>query len=401
MYRGIRRILSPNRLMGGMDDAVILCALTKEQATPYTVVDTFEQAASRLPYTWHVQGSSREADMGTSTNRPKPKSGQSAARNANGKPSANQEKTGAAEPIAKTTTDTSDSSAKSTSGALSSTSKTATSSGTASATAKTSTAKSTARPTTTNAKAGNKAPSTSARLAVPPRVQTTRRDQKREELSRKIEERRQQREREQRNRRIRKWSFIGIGSAIGVVLIGVLIYNLIGPGTPPYLKGDTIDNIQCDALEQTQTHYHAHLQVYVNGAEVPIPGDVGRQSVTQCYYWLHVHSDTGDEGVIHIESPDNRTYDLKQFFDIWGQTLSATNLMGHKIDANHKLTVYVYNPTDQPTDTSQPFTVTPPSNLAPYTGDPTQITLKPHELIVLEYGTPLVPPPAFTFLASE
>lgn len=27
--------------------------------------------------------------------------------------------------------------------------------------------------------------------------------------------------------------------------------------------------------------------------------------------------------------------------------------------------------------------------------------LKPHELMMLEYGQPLVPPPAFTFLAGE
>jgi hypothetical protein len=158
--------------------------------------------------------------------------------------------------------------------------------------------------------------------------------------------------------------------------------------------------VSCDALEQTQVHYHAHLQIFVNGAQVPIPGDVGRQSVTQCYYWLHTHADPGDEGVIHIESPDERTYTLHQFFDIWGQQLSATNLLGHQVDATHNLTVYVYNANDQPTDSSQPFTVTPPSNLTPSTGDPTKLILKPHELIVLEYGTPVAPTP-WTFQAGQ
>jgi hypothetical protein len=32
-----------------MDDAVVLFALTKEEATPYTGEDIIEQAASRLP----------------------------------------------------------------------------------------------------------------------------------------------------------------------------------------------------------------------------------------------------------------------------------------------------------------------------------------------------------------
>ncbi len=307
--------------------------------------------------------------MGTSTNRPKPKSGQSAARNGNGKSGSTQPKADAAA-NAKTT-------------------------GAVPLSSKTLPTKAAAKPASANAT--SKAPS--------PPPSFSRRDQKRdarrEELNRKIEERRQQRERDERNRRIKKWTWIGVPSAVVLIGLGVLLYNLLfGPQVAPYLRGAPIDGISCDALEQTQTHYHAHLQIYVNGAQYSIPGDVGRQSRTQCFYWLHVHSDTGDEGVIHVESPDNRAFTLKQFFDIWGQPFSATNLLGYKVDATHKLTAYVYAPTQQPTDSSQPFTVTPPNDLAPYTGDPTKITIKPHELIVLEYNSS-VPPPPWTFLASE
>jgi hypothetical protein len=147
------------------------------------------------------------------------------------------------------------------------------------------------------------------------------------------------------------------------------------------------------------SHYHAHLQISINGADYAIPTDIGRQTPT-CIYWLHTHPIDNDAGVIHIESPDSRTFTLQQFFDIWGQHLSSTNLMEHQVDKNHKLTVYVYTPTNQPTDTNSTFTVSPPSNLKPYTGDPTKIVLKAHELIVLEYGT-TVPPSAFTFNAGE
>jgi hypothetical protein len=243
----------------------------------------------------------------------------------------------------------------------------------------------------------NKAPS--------PPPSFTKRDQKRdarrEELNRKIEERRQQRERDERNRRIKKWSFIGIPTLVVLIGVGVLLYNLFfGPQVAAYLKGEPIDGISCNAGEQLASHYHAHLQIFVNGAQYAIPTDVGRQSVTQCFYWLHTHPIDGDAGVIHIESPDNRSYTVKQFFDIWGQTFTTTNLLGHKVDATHKLTAYVYNPDQQPPDPTQPFVVTPPSNLAPYTGDPTKITLKPHELVVLEYNS-TVPPPAWTFIAGE
>jgi hypothetical protein len=205
----------------------------------------------------------------------------------------------------------------------------------------------------------------------------------------------------------RRVMFLGGGALVALVLVvGVLLSTQLALNlfkaqpVAAYLNGNPIDGVSCDALEQTQVHYHAHLQILINGAAIPIPTDVGRQS-TGCIYWLHTHPILDDEGVIHIESPDNRTYTLHQFFDIWGQQLSKTSLLGHQVDATHTLTVYVYDANDQLTDASQPFTVTPPSNLAPYSGDPTKIILKPHELIVLEYGTPLMPPSAWTFLAGE
>jgi hypothetical protein len=330
--------------------------------------------------------------MGTPTKHPKPKSGQSAGKNTNGKQGANRQNAGATQPLAKAAASDTESATRTATGAAPSAPKATTPPG-----AKGSTG---AKDVTVV----NKAAASTKPLAPKPQPnkREQKREQKREEISRKIEERRQQREREQRKRRVKKWTFIGVPAAALLVGLGILLYNLFfGPQVAPYLRGAPIDGINCDALEQTATHYHAHLQIYVNGQQVPIPGDVGRQSITQCYYWLHVHSDTGDEGVIHVESPDNRVYRLYQFFDIWGQPLSATNLLGHQVDAKHKLTVYVYDPTQQPTDSTQPFTVTPPNDLKPYTGDPRQIQIKPHELIVLEYGTPVVPPPAWTFLPSE
>jgi hypothetical protein len=38
-----------------------------------------------------------------------------------------------------------------------------------------------------------------------------------------------------------------------------------------------------------------------------------------------MHSHTAD-GIIHIESPVQRTYTLGNWFDIWGQPLSATQV---------------------------------------------------------------------------
>jgi hypothetical protein len=140
--------------------------------------------------------------------------------------------------------------------------------------------------------------------------------------------------------------------------------------------GPTIDGIQCDASEQVAYHIHAHLTVYVNGALRPIPAGIGIvspvpqqtgsgtfDSASTCYYWLHVHA---QDGVIHVESPTTATYTLGQFFAIWQQPLTATQIG----PATGKLTVFV--------------------NGVRYTGNPANIPLKSHEDIQIDVGTPAV-----------
>jgi hypothetical protein len=140
--------------------------------------------------------------------------------------------------------------------------------------------------------------------------------------------------------------------------------------------GPTTDGIQCDASEQVDYHIHAHLTVYVNGALRPIPAGIGIvtpvaqqtangpfYSATRCYYWLHVHA---QDGVIHVESPNNNTYTLGQFFAIWKQPLTADQIGPD----TGPLTVFV--------------------NGVRHTGNPATIALTPHEDIQVDVGTPAV-----------
>ncbi|GEM_PF-592622 len=271
--------------------------------------------------------------------------------------------------------------------------------------------------TTGSFKATPKPEPKSAKLASP-KPPLSRREQKREErrdeISRRIEERRQQREQEQRRRALKRWSIIGGTTLLVAGVIAIIAYQIIsGFNLPAYARGETIDGIQCNSNEQLNSHYHAHLAIYVNGSQVPIPDDVGRQDPS-CLYWLHTHNITGDDGVIHIESPDSRTFQLYQFFDIWGQTFTSTNFLGHPLDKSHTLTAYVYTPSQADIDNQNQqvqsaeqqgqnppnFTVTPASDLKPYTGDPRKIELKPYELIFLMYGK-TVPLTAWSFLGGE
>jgi hypothetical protein len=129
-----------------------------------------------------------------------------------------------------------------------------------------------------------------------------------------------------------------------------------------------IDGIRCQP-EHLETHYHAHLELLRNGRPVVVPALIGIDLQHQCLYWLHTHDTTG---VMHIESPDTRTYNLGEFFDVWGQPLSRTRAAS----LHGALKVFVG---------------TKRVNV-----DPRTIVLRPHELITIEQGR-TVPPPPYQF----
>jgi len=147
--------------------------------------------------------------------------------------------------------------------------------------------------------------------------------------------------------------------------------------------------IPCDQLEHTQVHYHAFLQILNQGSSVSIPTNVGRSS--GCYYWLHMH--TNEPGVIHIESPSDRTYTLGDFFDVWSdwghapELLDSTHVGTLTLTGSQKLAVYV--------------DLGDGKGAVPFSGNPRAIVLEVHEVITLEITPPSVnPPPPFSWPAG-
>jgi len=157
--------------------------------------------------------------------------------------------------------------------------------------------------------------------------------------------------------------------------------TLAGTGTA--VTGQPVDGISCSASEQTVFHIHAHLTIFVNGSARQIPAAIGIpgaqvQSTPQgpfigsgtCFYWLHTHA---ADGIVHIESPVQRTYTLGNFFDEWGQPL-GTGRVGPA--TGHVVALY---------------------NGQVYQGNPRDIPLTAHAQIQLEVGSPLVAPEQITF----
>src|SRR5579863_4297686 len=154
-------------------------------------------------------------------------------------------------------------------------------------------------------------------------------------------------------------------------------------GTATKATGQRVDGIGCDTSEQVLFHIHAHLTLFVNGSPRQVPAGVGipgarAQSTPQgpfidsgtCFYWLHTHA---ADGIIHTESPVQRTYTLGDFFDEWGQPLGPDQVGPAK---GHVTALY---------------------NGKVYMGNPRDLPLTKHAQIQLEVGTPLVAPESITW----
>lgn len=153
-------------------------------------------------------------------------------------------------------------------------------------------------------------------------------------------------------------------------------------------QGSPVDGLTCygprNQNELTELyHVHSHLAIYKDGVRLAVPpflGIVGNDTVanTFCIYPLHTHDSTG---TIHVEPVDNNPVTLGQFFKIWGQPLTRTNVAGQTGEA-----VVVY--------------LNDGGNLRKYQGDLASIELKSNRSIVIQVGTPLTQIPTFD-LADE
>jgi hypothetical protein len=146
--------------------------------------------------------------------------------------------------------------------------------------------------------------------------------------------------------------------------------NLVGlqTGPAPWNPGldhlpDRLKPLGLSALgaEGEVVHIHQHLDIFVDGKHEPVPALIGiydGQFLTQ----LHTHDASG---IMHVESPTKRTFDLGEFFGVWGVRLTDKCIGGY-CKPTVPWTMYV--------------------NGAPYTGDPSALVLKRHQEIAFVIG---------------
>jgi hypothetical protein len=156
-----------------------------------------------------------------------------------------------------------------------------------------------------------------------------------------------------------------------IAIAGALALLLTTTAEVP--TGQPVHGIRCEAMEGNVLHIHQHLAIFDHGKPVAVPPDVGRPLLGNCFYWLHTHT---PDGIIHVESPTFRTFTLGDFFDVWGEPLTRTDVAGAKLRRGEKLTVWVDG--------------------VRYTGDPRAIELTQHLDVTIDVGPPAAKPAPYT-----
>lgn len=143
-------------------------------------------------------------------------------------------------------------------------------------------------------------------------------------------------------------------------------------------QGAAVAGLEC-GLMATDYHVHTHLSIFLNGTRLQVPPDAGIVPATatrdECTYPLHTHDGTGK---LHVESAVPMRSTLGQFFAIWGQPLSTTNVAGLT-----GLPVVIY--------------IADGASVTRYTGDPGEIELTSHREITIQVGSAIDSIPNYTW----
>lgn len=122
--------------------------------------------------------------------------------------------------------------------------------------------------------------------------------------------------------------------------------------------------LQVAPMEGTAAHFHAHLDVIVDGEPVVLPANLGIHPAGTAMSELHTHD---ERGVLHVEAPNRGDrYTLGQVFAQWDVRLDEQGIGGLEVDESNTLRAYV------------------DGELVP--GNPADIELLSHRQIALVYG---------------
>ena len=161
----------------------------------------------------------------------------------------------------------------------------------------------------------------------------------------------------------------GSGPQLAAASTAALPGELVGPAPWPAntsLLRSRLEALGLPALsrEGTVLHIHQHVDVFVHGRRIAVPAGIGIDAAGGFISPLHTHDASG---IVHVESPDVRTFTLGQLFGVWGVRFGRRCLGGYCARGADRLRIFVDG--------------------RPVAGDPRILPLAPRAEIVVAFGT--------------
>ncbi len=177
--------------------------------------------------------------------------------------------------------------------------------------------------------------------------------------------------------------------------------------TPSGGHGPDVANVPCQGMMSDNYHIHVFIGIYYQGQELALPTATGivepiidsvgdDMKGTKCFYFTHTHDSTG---VLHIESdnggivenpPNDSHFNLGQYFQVWGITVSCPGgvpgCAGQFGPYSGPMEIFTSGATYRGGGSNN--STTAENTLQPYYGDPNQIPLWSHEVIWFLIGPP-------------
>lgn len=127
------------------------------------------------------------------------------------------------------------------------------------------------------------------------------------------------------------------------IMVAVLAVLAVAGGAyrasqpPPEPTPETPLTEMCVQHTGAGVHFHATIMIDILGQSYQVPADVGIVSGT-CMRPVHTHE---TDGIAHVEMPSARAAYLRDFFAIWGQPFSSTQILDRVADDTHEIVFHV------------------------------------------------------------
>jgi len=120
------------------------------------------------------------------------------------------------------------------------------------------------------------------------------------------------------------------------IISSLLALVILLSGCAKSIQDKDILSINLREHKNLVLHIHPVVEMVISEKVYPIPANIGIKNNEMRV--IHTHDSSG---ALHIESPYQHQFYLRDFFTVWGMNLNSTCIFSYCEDSSHRLRFYV------------------------------------------------------------